>query len=372
MNIQENYREYTDRYFLRSRRILEADGINPVVRYQVFARKGGLVRGVAEAVDFIKGVAGERVRVLALSDGATYSPGEPLMKIEGRAQDLVEMETVYLGIISGGLTGRVDLEEVRRRASDIVRAAEGKPVIYFGARHFHYSLDEEIGRICLSEGFAGASTDAGARSGKLGSLGTMPHDLIIMYAAHLHERGSDRNPTVEAARAFERVIEKEARRIVLCDTFSREITDTIATVDAVPGWYGVRIDTCEENFAEGSREVVLPALNIPEKYLRGSGVSIAAVWALRKRLLEKGYGGLRQTVSSGFDAEKTAAFREADRVFQREYGTPLFSDIGTGSIGRPVMTTSDIVAYFSERMGKWIEIHKTGRTEIPTARLREQ
>ncbi len=53
--LESTYRDYTDKYFLRSKQILEAENINPVVRYQVFARQDikSLV-GVNKAVDFIK------------------------------------------------------------------------------------------------------------------------------------------------------------------------------------------------------------------------------------------------------------------------------------------------------------------------------
>ena len=146
--VVEKYREYTDKYFLRTRQILENEGINPYVRYQVFARKGGEVRGVNEAVQFIKEVTGNKAKIFALADGQIYSPCEPLMKIEGNVQDLVELETVYLGMISAGLTGDISMQEVKQRAGDIVRESQGKPVFYFGARHFHPTLDEKIAKIC--------------------------------------------------------------------------------------------------------------------------------------------------------------------------------------------------------------------------------
>ena len=134
---------------------------------------------------------------------------------------------------------------------------------------------------------------------------------------------------------------------------------------------GVRIDTCGENYTQGIERVILPKLNVPEKYLVGRGVKIAGVWGLRQAQIENGYEDQQLVVSSGFNEEKTAAFVEADRIFQKNYGVPLFTSIGTGSIANPKMTTSDIIAYFSEKKGIWIPNSKNGRKETETKRLEE-
>lgn len=376
-SIFQDYKDYTDKYFLRTKEILQAEGINPIVRYQVFERKGGIVKGLNEAVEFVKEVAGGKAKVYALEDVMAYEPGEPLMKLEGRVQDLVDLETGYLGIGSGGLTGEVNLNKVRVKARDIIAAAEGKSVFYFGARHFHYSLDEEISRICKEEGFAGCSTDVGAKAWNSKGMGTIPHALIVSYAAHMHERCIKGNPTVEAAKGFDKHIDPNVPRIVLIDTFNKEIDDALETARALPSLKGLRIDTCGENYAQGSKELiiakndVLSDLNVPDKYVLGKGVTIPAQWALREALVKNGFGRLESTVSSGFNADKTRAFLQADKLFQREYGFPLFTSIGTGSIADPVMVTSDIVAYFSEREGRWIPMHKVGRPERKTNRLKE-
>jgi len=133
----------------------------------------------------------------------------------------------------------------------------------------------------------------------------------------------------------------------------------------------VRIDTCGENYSQESKYIPLPSLNVDSKYLRGKGVTIAGVWALRRSLDENDLGKLEITVSSGFNESKTRAFIEADKAYQKIYGKPLFDSIGTGSLAKPIMTTSDIVAYFSEKHKKWKSLSKIGRGEIQTKRLEE-
>lgn len=375
--ISENYQAYTDKYFLRSKQILQTENINPRVRYQVFARKDLTLKGISEAVDFVKQVAGDKVRIYALRDGQLYTANTPIMKLEGPVQELIDLETVYLGLLSGNLTPPLDMQEMRQKARAIKRAAGDKPVFYFGARHFHPELDEQIGKICYEEGFAGASTDIAAKSWNAKGLGTIPHALILSYEAYMCEnvdiwRFGKGNPTVEAAKAFDRNIDKAVPRIALIDTFNREITDTVETAQAVPSLKGARIDTCGENYAEGIWESRVPIFD--EKYREGKGVTIGSVWGLRRGLDRTGWKKLQEleiTVSSGFNEEKTAAFMQADETYQRMYGKPLFNSIGTGSLAKPVMTTSDICAYFSEKLGSWVPLSKVGRGELPSNGLEE-
>ena len=76
-------------------------------------------------------------------------------------------------------------------------------------------------------------------------------------------------------------------------------------------------------------------------------------------------------VASGFNEKKTNAFMRADRKYSELYGKPLFDSIGTGSLAKPIMTTSDIVAYYSESQGQWSPLSKKGRGEKPSKFLQE-
>jgi len=374
---RENYEEYTDKYFLRARQILEAEGINPIVRYQIFARKNiSRLKGIEEAVGFIRSIVNNKVKIYALRDGQEYRAGEPIMKIEGRVQDLIDLETIYLGILAGALTreccGEINFSEIRGNARRIVEAAKNKKVFYFGARHFHPTLDERIARICQEEGFAGCSTDIGARAWNDKGIGTIPHALILSYAAHMQEKEMRGNATVETAKSFNKYVDKKIPRIVLIDTFNREITDSLETAVNLENLQAVRIDTCGENYAQGSQKIKLPKIDVPEKYLRGRGVTISVVWALRQALDKQGFEDVGIVVSSGFNADKTLAFIEADRVYQETHSRELFNSIGTGSLANnSIMTTSDIVAYFSEKDNEWKPIAKKGRCEIKSDRLEE-
>lgn len=372
---KENYQEYTDKYFLRSKQILEAEEINPLVRYQIFARQDiPELQGITESINFIRDVVGDKVRIYSLKDGQNYKSKEPIMKLEGRVQDLIDLETGYLSINSGTLTGEVDLGALRKGARDIYKATQGKPVYDFSARHFAPHLVPIIAKICYEEGFAGTSTDIGAKAWNSVGGGTTPHALFLAYKAHMEQNGITGNPTVEAAKAYDKHVPKEVPRTILGCTFNCEITDIIETAQAGVPITGTRIDTCGENYTQGSRNIQLPELNVPEKYKQCTGVTIAGVWGLRRGLDNEGLGHLDLLVSSGFNAEKTKAFILADIEYQRQYGKPLFNAIGTGSFGLKnlIMTTSDICAYFDENKRLWIPNSKTGRCETPSKRLEER
>lgn len=366
--------EYTDKYFLRSKEILEAENINPIVRYQVFARRDvAELEGVDEAAVFIKNSVGDRGKVYALRNGQKYAAGESMIRMEGRVQDYIDLETIYLSITSGALTGDVDLDALRQGARNIYQAAEGKPVFDFSARHFAPHLIPEIAKICQEEGFAGTSTDIGAKAWGNVGLGTTPHALFLAYKAHMEQNNIDGNPTVEAAKAFDKHIAKEVPRTILGCTFNRELSDIVETAREGIPVSGTRIDTCGENYTEASQNVKLPKLNVSKKYKQGKGVTIASVWGLRKGLDNADLGNLKLFVSSGFNANKTTAFIEADKIYQKMYDKPLFDAIGTGSFGLKnlIMTTSDICAYFDENKQIWIPNSKVGRTELPGDRLEE-
>jgi len=153
---------FTDKYFLRSRQILEREGLNPTVTMQVFFRDGpGVVAGVDAVVNLIDGfspLAAHGGKVFALPEGSRFSPLEPVMHIEGPIQDFIELETIYLGTLTArtsqanGLSDP-DLSVVAERASRIREMLPDKNLMYFGARHWHWSMEEAISRAAIGAGF---------------------------------------------------------------------------------------------------------------------------------------------------------------------------------------------------------------------------
>jgi len=207
-------------------------------------------------------------------------------------------------------------------------------------------------------GFIGNATDATAHYfGQAGGLGTMPHGLIG-YA------GS----TLKAAELFAARFPGEPMT-VLVDFFGQEITDGLAVARrfkdmAAAGQLSLRLDTHGGRFIEGldtqSSYAVLDR-HCPEairsyrteqelRYLIGTGVSAAAIYALREALDSAGFPGVKIVASSGFDPQKCRVMAAVN--------API-DVVGTGSFlpadWRETYATADIIAYDG------VPLVKTGR-----------
>ena len=385
-----DHKAYTDKYFLRTNEILKAEGLNPVVRAQLFIRKGpGEFHGINETVAMLKKYSNffeNGGKVFALPEGTQYQAKETLVVLEGHVQDLIELETMYLGAISSQTTKAnepvtcVNTTQVACRMKEIVTAAGGRPVTYFGARHWHYSEDEAINAAAKLGMASGSSTDVGAALwGKAGE-GTIPHALENIYAWKYGKEVA----VAEATKAFDRQIDPAVRRIALIDYNNREIDDSIATAQALgENLYAVRVDTCGENIAQGaltgpndpnrgkyfSADLPLPAADAPEaKYWYGNGVTVTGVLALRQSLDAAGYENVKMFLTSGFGSvNKVKAFVEAEKVL----GVKLFDALGVGGVYSPVRTTTMDIVAVGDTAETMQPISKVGRPYRPNARLQE-
>ena len=191
--IRDGY--YSDAYFNYTKALLEAEGRHPHVVMQVFQREESILGGVDEAIAVLKQGAGRRgadgrwvagweeLEVRALHEGDELSPWETVMTIEGDYSLFAHLETVYLGCMA-----RRTL--VMRNVRDVVEAAQGKPILFFPARHDHWLVQTGDGWAAHVAGAIGVSTDAQASWWGGRGVGTVPHGLIAAF-------GGD---TVRAAR----------------------------------------------------------------------------------------------------------------------------------------------------------------------------
>jgi nicotinate phosphoribosyltransferase len=377
--LPENHEPYIDKYFLRSKQILQAEGINPWVRAQVMIRKGpGNVYGVNEALAILEKYSPLRKhggKVYALREGAHYEPKETLMLIEAPIQDIIDLETMYLGVLSAETTKKndghgVDLNSVRNRMRAVVQAAQGRPVMYMGARHWRFDEDAAITRAAYEGGATGASTDIGAATFGQEGAGTTPHVLEnIMSWKYGQERA-----VLETLLAFDKHVDKKIPRIILCDYRNKEITDTLACAKAIGNrLWGPRIDTCGENVGEGAtpspEEWEFVSDDEPNTFLReywrGNGVTISGVYAMRKTLDKNGHSDMKTALSSGFaNPEKVQAFVEAEAIL----GVRLFDLLGVGQVLESRASKMDIVAV-GETPQTMVPISKVGRQYNPNPRL---
>jgi hypothetical protein len=84
--------ETADVYFERARRILAAEGLDPVVTMEIFAREEAVLCGAEEALAYLRAILGGSTReaadptpvVESLHDGDVIAPKEVVMRIAAR------------------------------------------------------------------------------------------------------------------------------------------------------------------------------------------------------------------------------------------------------------------------------------------------
>ena len=319
--------ETADVYFERTRRILAAERLDPVVVMEIFPREDAILCGAEEALAYLREILGNGKRidpapvVESLRDGDRVSRKEVVMRITARYSAFGLYETALLGILSQS-TGWATA------ARRIVDVADPIPVIGFGARHVHPSVADQMDYASVVGGCIGASTPAGARLAGLAPTGTMPHALILIFG-----------DTVRALEAFDRHIDPEVPRIALVDTFKDEAEESLRVADALgERLWGVRLDTPSE---------------------RGR-VTADLVKEVRARLDLAGHRHVKIVVSGGLDPERITYFKEA--------GAPVDSfAVGSAiSDASPIDFTGDLKEIDGRPIAKRGRI--PGRTENPRLR----
>ena len=325
---------YTDKYFVRAREVLVADGHHPRVTMQVFGKAEAYLGGVDEAIAILKlcSASWNELLVHALYDGDEIEPWESVMTIEGPYHVFAEFETLYLGV----LARRTRVLTNTRRA---VEAARPKGVMFFSARHDHWKLQAGDGYAAHIAGAMSVSTDAQAAWWGGEGVGTVPHALIAAY-------GGD---TVRAARKFAEHMPPDTRLITLVD-FENDSARTSLEVARALGerLYGVRLDTSETLVDES----VAPARDGPAS----TGVTPELVLKVRSALDAEGFREIKIIVSGGFDVEKIRSF-EARNVPVDAYG------VGSSLYAGRFDFTADVVLVEGRSCAK------VGRGHAPNARL---
>jgi nicotinate phosphoribosyltransferase len=222
--------ETADIYFPRTVGILKKEKINPVATMEVFPRGPGILCGIEEVKTLLEKVLPEDSReVWALSEGESFDRKEVVLRIKAPYQSYGTYETTYLGILahcSGWATA----------ARECVDAAQGIPVISFGARHVHPSVVGVMEYSAIVGGCTGCASTSGAKLAGIQPTGTIPHALIIILGS-----------TAQATLAFDKHMPPEVPRIALVDTFEDEVRESVAVAKAMQGrLQGVRLDTPSE------------------------------------------------------------------------------------------------------------------------------
>ena len=264
--------ETADIYFANTVEILRRETLNPVATMEVFASRAGVFCGIDEVKALLTRILPEDSReVWALDEGDTIGRKEVVLRITAPYQSYGLYETAIDGILShcsGWATA----------ARQCVDAAQGIPIISFGARHVHPLVAGIMDYSAIVGGCAGCSSVSGAKLAGIEPSGTIPHALILVMG-----------DTVKATVAFDKHMPPGMPRISLVDTFKDEAEESLRVAEAMgERLNSVRLDTPSE---------------------RG-GVTADLVKEVRTRLDQAGFKHVKIFVSGGIDPERIAYFIE--------------------------------------------------------------
>jgi len=214
--------ECTDIYFIRTEEALKNDRINPDVVMEVTATSlpdsWAVFCGLADVLALLDGMP---LTVDAMPEGTVFFRNEPVLRISGKYRDFCRYETAILGFLCHA-------SGVATAAAHIRIAAGDRPVYSFGSRRQHPAIAAMIERAAWIGGVDGVSNTCAPEG--MPVVGTMPHAFVMCY----------KTPE-EAWRAFDRSAPASVPRIMLCDTYCDEKTESLRAAEC--GATAVRLDT---------------------------------------------------------------------------------------------------------------------------------
>ena len=320
--------EYSDVYFNRARQILIKDNYHPQITVQVFQKQKGITLcGIEETKQLFQQTVNyiSQLKIHSLKDGDQISSWETVLTIEGDYSLFAHLETIYLGI----LARRSLIATNMRRA---VAAANGKPVLYFGAR-FDYFLNQEGDAYAASIGSAsGVSTPAGAVLINQTPVGTIPHALIVAYQGNIAQTAAKFNQYFP-----------ELNTISLVDFNNNCIKGALESAKKLgKKLWGVRLDTAEN----------ISDVSTPQQ----TGVNSLLIKKVRQALNSNGFNWVKIIVSGGFNLEKIKQFEAVK--------TPVdIYAIGSNILSGQIDFTADAVRLDGKNLAK------TGRKYFPNPKL---
>jgi nicotinate phosphoribosyltransferase len=286
---------------------------------QVFQKHHAVLGGMDEAIAILKLCSHDwdALTVHALYDGDRIEPWETVLTIEGDYTLFAHLETVYLGVLARRTLITTNVVEV-------LRAANGKHVIFMPARHDHWKVQTGDGYAAYVAGQVvgapiGVTTEDQASWWGGTGIGTVPHSLIASYGGN----------TVLAATKFAEWASAGMNVTVLVDFENDSVETALAVARSLgPRLWGVRLDTSET--------LVDRSLWGELGEFQPTGVNERLVRKVRDALDADGFERVKIVVSGGFTVEKIRRF-EQDGVPVDAYG------VGSSLIRGANDFTADVV-----------------------------
>src|SRR5512137_1687877 len=264
--------ECTDIYFVRTEETLKKEHINPMVSMEVTASAlpytWAVFCGLSDVLALLQGLP---VTVDAMPEGTIFYKNEPVVRISGKYRDFCRYETAILGFLCHA-------SGIATAAAHVKLAAHNRPVYSFGSRRQHPSIARMIERAAWIGGVDGVSNTCAPEG--IPVVGTMPHAFVMCY----------KKPE-DAWRAFDRSAPASVPRIMLCDTYCDEKSESLRAAEC--GATAVRLDTPRSR--------------------RGNMRSI--IEEVRWELDAHGYSNVKIFLSGGVTREDVVAYRDIVDAF---------------------------------------------------------
>lgn len=265
--------ETADVHFQRALTILRNESVNPTVIMEFVAERAGVFCGISEVKALLGKVIPETgCEVWALEEGEELESNEVALRVKAPYGSVGLYETAICGTLASH-TGWATA------ARECVDAANGVPVVAFGARYMHPNVAAELDYASVIGGCVSCSTTQGARLAGVTPVGNMPHALVLMMGDAL-----------SAIRSFDNHMPKEVPRFALVGTFRDESEEALSVSDQLKEKLrGIRLDTPIE---------------------RG-GITVDLVKEVRSRLDQAGFRYVEIMVSDVFAPDKIRMFVES-------------------------------------------------------------
>ncbi|MFA4862078.1 nicotinate phosphoribosyltransferase [Methanoregula sp.] len=262
----------TDIYFVRTEETLAQDNLNPDVVMEVTASSlpdtWAVFSGLSDVITLLEGLP---VTVDAMPEGTVFYPNDPVLRITGKYRDFCRYETAILGFLCHA-------SGIASAAAHIKIAAGTRPVFSFGSRRQHPAIAAMIERSAWIGGVEGVSNTCAPEG--MPVVGTMPHAFVMCY-----ERPED------AWRSFDRNAPEDVPRIMLCDTWCDEKSESLRAAEC--GATAVRLDTPRSR--RGNMRAIMEEVR----------------WELNMH----GHTGVKIFLSGGVTREDVVAYRDLVDAF---------------------------------------------------------
>lgn len=261
--------------------------------------------------------------IYSLNEGDVVKPHLGSLIIEGPYSSFAHLESLYLGILARST-------RVATNTYKVVKASNGKPILYFADRFDRFSNQTADGHAALMGGAFGVASDSmGEWWGKEG-LGTTPHALIAYYY------GDTSKALLDFSEDY-----PEVNCIALVDFHNDCVKTSIEVANDFKKkgkkLWGVRLDT--------SGTMVDKSLLDRMGQFKPTGVVPELVQEVRTALDINGFNYVKILVSGGFDEGKIKEF-ENQKISVDGYG------VGSSLLKGNFDFTADIVQVEGKPMSK--------------------